>query len=67
MFLLLLVNIHVEYSEMPLLNVVGDATYGLLVQFIVSQLQYVMQSNGLDCQKQFLPIKKNSTIFVSVV
>jgi hypothetical protein len=30
---LLLVDILVDYSEMDMSNVVGDATYGLLVQF----------------------------------
>ncbi len=32
MFLLLLVDIIVDYSEMALSNVVGDVNYGLLVQ-----------------------------------
>jgi hypothetical protein len=52
---------------MSLLNVVGDATYGSLV---VAQLQYLMQSNRLDCQikfqNSFFPIKYLK-IFVSVV
>ncbi len=32
MSLLLLVDILVDYSEMALLNVVGDVNYGLVVQ-----------------------------------
>jgi hypothetical protein len=54
MSFLLLLDIFVDHSEMSLSNVVGDVTYGLLVQCIASRLQYLMQSNRLDRQITFL-------------
>ena len=67
MSLLLLVYILVDYSEMPLSNVVGDATYGLLVQFYCLTATIFNAINGLDLQKQFLSIKKIQPFFVSIV
>ncbi len=68
MSLLLLVDILDDYSEMPLSNVVGDVNYVLLVQIYVSQLQYIMALNGLDCQIKFLntffPIKDLNFLFL---